>query len=964
VIGTTVGHYRVLEHLGAGGMGTVYLAEDLNLKRRVALKFLSPERSHRPDAAARLLREARAASAVDHPNIATVYEIGEHDGQPFIAMAHYEGETLAHRLARGPLSNAEAARLLAQVAEALAAAHAHGVVHRDLKPANLMVTAAGDVRVLDFGLARVEIGETVTQLTEAGSLVGTAGYMSPEQATGAVADARSDLWSLGVITYEMLAGRTPFDGTHTLSIIQAVLTDPIVPIRGRRPDVAAELEDLVERTLVRDRTRRVITAQQFSQQAGACHARLSSGSMSVPASRTMSARRRLVAGVVAALLVGAVVFWWGQHAGRVRWARLQALPEIARLAGDDRFDEAYTLALQVERYLPDDPLLAEQMRAVSRRARIDSTPRGAAIFYRPYGQTTEPWRPLGETPLSDIRVPRGLMQWKAEKAGFAPAEDVGPGPYSEPHLQFALLRAAEVPPGMVRIVTSGQSANVLLPGFENIPPVPLPDFWIDRSEVTNRDFKRFVEDGGYRRPEFWREAFVERGRVLPFAAAMTRFRDATGRPGPAAWELGSYSEGQEDFPVGGVSWYEAAAYARWAGKSLPTLYHWSRAADPRLSGAVVPSSNFQGKSLHRVGQAGVTRGGTTDMAGNIKEWMLNAIGDRRYILGGGWDEPAYMFNNADAQDPFLRRAAYGFRCIKVDRAEDLGPGLTRAIEPQSRDPRRVTPVSDETFRAWRSLYSFDQGHLDTIVEGIDDSSSEWRRETVTFRAAYGDERMRAYLFLPRHSRPPYQVVVVFPGSRGFYERSSAETSDFDLYNFIMRSGRAMLYPVYKSTFERQDHVKDVAPTMSSDFRDHVLMWAKDVRRSVEYLESRGDISKDHIGLLGYSWGAENAPIVLAIEPRLSLGLIFLGAFSLQPSLPEVDAVNFAPRVTVPVLMLNGQYDYFGPRAISQEPLFRLLGTPTTDKRHVMYETSHTLPRNEMIKEAVNWMDRYWGPPLQ
>ena len=364
-------------------MGTVYLAEDLNLKRRVALKFLSPERSHRPDAAARLLREARAASAVDHPNIATVYEIGEHDGQPFIAMAHYEGETLAHRLARGPLSNAEAAGLLAQVAGALAAAHAHGVVHRDLKPANLMVTAAGDVRVLDFGLARVEIGETVTQLTDAGSLVGTADYMSPEQATGAVADARSDLWSLGVITYEMLAGRTPFDGTHTLAIIQAVLTDPIVPIKGRRPDVAAELEDLVERTLVRDRTRRLITAQQFHQRAGACHARLSSGSVSVPASRTMSVRRRLVAGIVTALLVGAIVFWWGQHASKVRWARLQALPEIARLAGDDRFDDAYTLALQVEGYLPEDPLLAEQMRGVSRRARIESIPRGAAISYRP-----------------------------------------------------------------------------------------------------------------------------------------------------------------------------------------------------------------------------------------------------------------------------------------------------------------------------------------------------------------------------------------------------------------------------------------------------------------------------------------------------------------------------------------------------------------------------------------------------
>ena len=143
MIGTTVSHYRIISHIGAGGMGTVYLAEDSNLNRRVALKFLSPDTAGHPDAAARLLREARAASALDHPHIATVYEIGDHAGQPFIAMAHYEGETLAARLARGPLPMAEVARLVAQVADALAAAHAHGIVHRDLKPSNLMLTTTG-----------------------------------------------------------------------------------------------------------------------------------------------------------------------------------------------------------------------------------------------------------------------------------------------------------------------------------------------------------------------------------------------------------------------------------------------------------------------------------------------------------------------------------------------------------------------------------------------------------------------------------------------------------------------------------------------------------------------------------------------------------------------------------------------------------------------------------------------------
>ena len=165
VIGTIISHYRIISHLGAGGMGTVYLAEDTNLTRRVALKFLPPETANNPEAAARLLREARAAGALDHPHIATIYEVGDYDGRPFIAMAHYEGETLAARLARGQLTMAEIAGIVAQMADALKAAHAANILHRDLKPSNLMLTPTGQLKVLEFGPAKIETAETATRLT-------------------------------------------------------------------------------------------------------------------------------------------------------------------------------------------------------------------------------------------------------------------------------------------------------------------------------------------------------------------------------------------------------------------------------------------------------------------------------------------------------------------------------------------------------------------------------------------------------------------------------------------------------------------------------------------------------------------------------------------------------------------------------------------------------------------------------
>ena len=962
MVGTHISHYRVLSHIGAGGMGTVYLAEDTSLNRRVALKFLPPERVGTSDAAARLLREARAASALDHPHIATIYEIGTHSGQPFIAMAYYEGETLAARLGRGPMPVDEVARILVQVADAIHAAHGSGIVHRDLKPMNVMLTTTGQAKVLDFGIAKIETTDTATQLTAEGATVGTAAYMSPEQAAGEAVDARSDLWSLGVLTYEMLTGQPPFQGANVLGILRAVMTATPVPVTMLRPDSPPELQEVIDRTLVRDRERRSETAAAVRDLAARCHARLSTGQPAMIAGPRRSRRMRIVTAVM--LLAAAVggIAWFAQRNAKVRWAREEALPELTRLAGDDEFDQAYSLAQQVQRYIPGDPVLAEQLRDITRPATIESDPRGGEVFYRPYREKDGAWRPLGRSPVAGAILPRGLHRFKVQLPGHETAEDVAPGQFArETRLRVALFPSNDVPAGMVRIASPSSSYRIRMPTLEHLSRVALPDFWIDRHEVTNRAFKRFVDDGGYRRAELWQEPFVKDGRTLTFAAAMSYFRDATGRPGPAEWELGSYVAGQDDYPVTGVSWYEAAAYARWAEKSLPSIYHWTRAADLQLSAEVIPVSNFNGKAPLPVGSSGgTTRGGTTDMAGNVKEWTLNATGEKRYILGGAWDEPVYMFVDPDAQLPFTRARTYGFRCIKVSRAEDLSAELTAAIAPTSRDPRQAKPVSDTVFDVWRTQHSFDHGDPKAQLERTDDTSAHWRMEKVSYAAAYGDERIPAYLFLPKNVAPPYQVMVGFSGGNVFSERSSATTTDFHRFDFLMRSGRAFLYPVYKSTFERADSVTSDTPNMSATYRDHVIMWSKDVGRSVDYLESRSDIAKGKIGFIGLSSGASLAPVFLAIEPRLSLGVIYMGGLYLQPSLPDADTLNFAPRVKVPVLMLNGLFDYFYPTATSQEPLFNLLGTPAHDKRWRRYEAAHNIPRNEMMKEVVAWLDKYLG----
>lgn len=958
--------------LGEGGFGEVWLGRHRTMKERRVFKFcFEAERVRSLKRELTLFRVLKERIG-GHPNIVRLLDVHFDEPPFYLEMDYIEGESLKTWCEQqggvDKIPLATRLELVAQVADALHAAHTAGVIHRDVKPGNILIAHAAApgaqpvAKLSDFGIGQVISDEALAGVTKSGftkSMLaeasaansGTQLYMAPELVAGAAASARTDLYSLGVVLFQLAVGD---------------LRRPLTTEWARAVEDPALREDL-ERCFAERAEERFENASQLAVSLRAIEQRRAALLMQQAAAtaRARAARRwKLVLVSTAAVIMlglGTSLALFLQRNAKSSRVRETLVPEIQRLIAAQDIGAAYALAVLAERDAPDEPALLKLWEKISIQTSIATSPAGATVSVREYQKPSAAWVTLGPTPLKDIRLPLVYTRWKFQKEGYAPLERAAA---ATAKIDYALDPSDTLPPDMVKI-SKGSSSRVVT----GMPGVKLEDFLIDRYEVTNRQFKAFVDGGGYTNAAYWKQPMVKAGQTLSREDALAAFRDSTGRPGPATWKDGNYATAEADFPVTGVSWFEAAAYAEFAGKRLPSIYHWYLAAavGNRASIASTASlSNFSGQGLAPVGRyQGMSPSGTYDMAGNAKEWCSNPAGDAaRYILGGTWNEPDYSFVNLDVRSPFDRSPFQGFRCMKLPEATTLEAVVDASFVSTIRDYTHTKPVNDETFRVYLSLYSYDKPPLDARLEATDDSDPRWRRERVSFNAAYGGERMGAILFLPKNTAPPYQTIVFFPGSGAWRPPSSDNLANLESVVPYLVGGRALIYPIYRGSYERKPAEK--SPSLndslgSSGYRDEVIVWSKDMRCAIDYLETRPDIQTDRLAYAGQSLGAALGVILPAVEPRIKVNVLTAGGFWEDQSLPEVDQINFGPRNTVPTLMLNGRYDFRFPLELSQRPMFQWLGAPAEHKRHVLSDLGHAPLPGLIASEANPWLDKYLGP---
>ena len=1012
--------YTFLKKIGEGGMGIVYLAEQLEpIRRKVALKLLRTSQFDE-QAMKRFEAERHCMATLHHPNIAAVYAAGSNiSGQPFVAMEWIDGIPITRYCDDHQLPVESRLELFQQVCQGVQHAHYRGIIHRDLKPSNILIAEYNHEpvpKIIDFGVAKSHVSDSHSEnpITQADQIIGTLQYMSPEQARANQrdVDTRSDIYALGAILHELVSGELPlaseFDAAEILEEHLAVTRqriprwmsrslqtsekqETISDNRSTRPaaliqHLEHELDWIVAKSLEKDPDDRYATAKSFSDDIQRFQNNLPIQARPPTLIRNTSlfVRRhkyQVITGAVTLVLLvvlsltGLVIYIENSarrtkelqlaetsnelertrdQAKRLREAREIVIPQILDLINDQQSVAAYQLMQSLEPGIKADASFEKIMNDLILTTSFDKLPIGTSVKVRDAASEKTQWMTLGVTPLTHVELPGGPIRIRFEKSGYVSRD-----------FQLKVPQAFDTSACNYLVSNEDQlKGMVWIHGQEKEHEVPVGAFWIDRLEVSNGDFQLFVDSGGYQDPSFWKGILFERsGETIPWQQAMDSFVDMTGQPGPAGWKHGHYAKEYANYPVAGVSWYEACAYAKFRSKHLPTLHHWKWAADSDQPGIMAAAGNFLSAGPMPCGAMfGVGRFDALDLAGNVREWCQTADDEgKRYNLGGDWDAPHYTFSESFSTSPWDRSLKNGFRCVRYPQgSEPSAEVLATVAKPKSLDlgPER------EPFQRLHAMYLYDHDlPLDPIIQSATPSNGinhQFRHDVVEVTTAYNNERFKVHLLIPNEKSGKMETIVFVPGVTAWEngrELKLETEPHVDLLKRLADSGRIVCFPVYQGTYERWS-----GSTLGQQFsntpiraRDDYIAVTKDGSRVVDYLLTRNDVDTKRLVYFGLSNGALRGPMALATDTRYQAAVLLSGGYTKwHKTRPEIQAFHFTPEVKQPILMMNGTSDQVFPVETSQKPMFADLGS--TQKKHVLFSAHHIINAHDVFNTMTQWLD--------
>jgi len=673
--------------------------------------------------------------------------------------------------------------------------------------------------------------------------------------------------------------------------------------------------------------------------------------------------------MVVTVLVASLYPYWMDYQGQAEIDSV-VVPKIKDLIEAEDFSGASVL-LSEYRDRFDEETLTQLQDQVYVSVTIPVEPGDIRISVRPYNNITD-WREL-VLENGTALVPRGVVKFRFSKDGYSSLTRLLP--------TDLVSRLGQLGPGggSIRLQPGADpeseswvapAAILLPPNYGVLPSITVPDFFIDKYEVSNREFKEFIDAGGYDTEEFWTDhAFETNGQEISWRDAISTFVDTTGRPGPSTWELGNFPQGKDNHPVSGVSWYEAVAYARFRGRELPTIFHWSHAAGVRFEALYPPvfaAANFSATDTRPVSDTSMNANGIYDGLGNVREWVWNSLAEnpkRRPILGGAYNDPGYFGSQRYDLYAYDRSEGNGFRTVAYRQRDEIPQSAFEPIQFQNRDYTTEQPKSADVVDSL--IRQFIYAPTDLNIEVVQTSTDgDALVERVSIDTGYNNERIILHIFKPREG-DSHPVVIYFPGINRFQVPGDSMTIGLNnglmQLDFIVRSGRTLVWPVYKGSFERFDD--NLQALSGVDFlakrRNRTLRWRQDLGRTIDYLETRDDVDTDRIAYIGFSHGASRALPLLALETRLKVAVLWSGGMPYRVQPDVSDPINYLSRVHIPVLMIGGTLDGRFPVETYQRELYERLGTELSKKRWVKLNAGHfPLPRTATVRETIDWLDQY------